>query len=100
MPAAATQLRFKGYRWIATEELAGTYDFLYFELRSTGAVLLETLATYSNADSVGGWTAFDLGAASPHAGETLRINVNATTDFSLNTNFFLDTLTVEALVCL
>jgi hypothetical protein len=67
--------------------------------------VIETLVTYSNVDSVAVWTGFSANAASAHAGETLQLLLKGTNDEDFNpfvtthTNFFIDTLRLEALAC-
>jgi hypothetical protein len=102
VPAGATDLRLRGAFCFETEEVLGAYDFFQIDLRNAGGATAETLILLSNED-VGApeclWEAFELGAASPHAGETLDLVFHATTDASINTNFFVDSLALEALVC-
>jgi hypothetical protein len=101
IPAGATTLRLTGYRSVATQE-TGTYpwDFARVELRSATGAVLETLLTYSNADATTGWQAIQATAQSPHAGTTVRLALHATNDSISNpTDFFFDTLVLEATVC-
>ena len=97
IPASASSLRLRGYRWIASEETGGAYDFLAIQLRSSGGALLESLTTYSNNDTVGSWTPFDLPAGSAHAGQTIQVYLHGTTDVNLNTNFFIDSLSLTCM---
>jgi hypothetical protein len=100
VPANTTTLRLKGQSAIDTAETGGVYDQLYIELYlSSGPTFLESLATWSNLNANGGWTAFTLTAASPHAGQTIDLLVEAITDGISVTSFYLDTLVLEAVVC-
>ena len=100
VPASATALRLRGQIRIATlEVIPVVYDFLAIELRSSSNVLLQTLFTYDDDDANPAWTAFMFSAASAYAGQTVRLYFHATTDSSDITNFFLDSLVLEALVC-
>lgn len=100
VPPDATAFRFTGYRIIGTEEAPGIpYDHLYLRIKSSTGVLLEELAHFTNVDSVASWTSFDYTAGSSYAGQTVRISLQATTDITLNTNFFIDTLGVAVTVC-
>jgi hypothetical protein len=102
IPGDAQGLRLRGKRFIATEESpdGGPFDFWTIELRNAGGgVLLQTLGTYSNNDAAPQWLAFEHVAAATHAGQTVRLLLRGTTDDSLNTNFFIDTLAFEVLRC-
>lgn len=73
------------------------YDYLYVEVRSTSGSLLQTLATYSNLDKAasGAYSlkgAFNLGA---YAGQTVRLQMRATTDSSAPTTFRIDDVSVQ-----
>lgn len=101
VPASATMLRLKGQRIIGTEESGSTpYDFLTFRLRNAGGTPIETLATFSNADAVASWTPFEIYAISSYAGMSLQLHIQATTDIILSTGFLVDSLALEALVCI
>lgn len=101
VPASATRLRLSGYRIIGTEETtAPEYDKLDLELRAPGAAtVLETLAHFGDNNAAGAWTSFQVEATSAHAGEPVDLTVHATTDATLNTNFFIDSLVLEAFAC-
>jgi hypothetical protein len=99
IPASATALRFKGQRWIASEDTAAANDFLTVQIRDGGGTLLEQIGQFSNLQTNGTWTAFDLPAASPHAGQTIQIYLRGTTNATLNTNFFLDSFALEVTYC-
>jgi hypothetical protein len=102
VPADATALRFGGYRCFVTEEITSitVYDSLTVQLRD-GVTPLETLLDYSNLDAAGtcSWSLVELMAASPHAGETITLHFDASTDISNITSFGLDTLSLQALAC-
>lgn len=99
IPAGATNMTVAGYRWFATEETVGTYDFLDITLNTTSDGLLETLASWSNADDVTAWTPFTLVPAGNYAGQTIRFTMRSDTDGTLNTNFFFDTFALRVTVC-
>ena len=100
IPANATALRVKGYKWIATEDAAG-FDFLKIQTRTSAGVVLDELESYSPDESASDtkWVAFDVAAPTAHAGQTIELAFVATTDDSLNTNFFLDTMEVDVTYC-
>ena len=102
VPADATALRVSGVRLIGTADTPSTpFDYLYVRLRNSSGAVIETMATFSNVDEVATWTAFSANAAAAHAGETVQLLVKATNDFfpGTHTNFFVDSLVLEALVC-
>jgi len=101
VPSGATALRLRGQYYIVSQELFPgiPYDFLYIQIRNTSNTVLEALATYDDDDENLGWTAFTHNASTSYAGQTIRLFFNATTDVSEPTNFFIDSLVLEALVC-
>jgi hypothetical protein len=101
IPAGATMLHLKGSYIIGTSEtLPFAYDYVYFRLRDTGGTVLENLGQKTNVDAIGAWTAMDFPAASAHAGATLQVFIEATTDLSNSTGFLLDNMSLEAYVCM
>jgi kumamolisin len=109
VPAGATNLHFKGQRWIKTAELGTTaFDKLSFEILPVSSTTpLESIGgspTYTNATTTTTWTAFDLPLTGNYAGQTVRLRLHATTDDltppqSYPTSFLIDTLVLEATVC-
>ncbi len=102
VPADALALRLRGYACVATEELpgSGVWDILTITLADAGRSALETFGSLTNEDSASScWTMFERNAALSHAGQPRYLHVAAITDAGANTNFFLDSLAVEALVC-
>ena len=99
IPASATAAELRVWRWIATEETSGQYDFMWVEIRSTADTVLEPLAQWSNADDSSGWINIMIPLGSAHAGQTIRVNFRTRADDSLNTNFFLDTIRLMVTVC-
>jgi len=102
VPAAATSLRLRGQRSIATMETTSTFDWdkLTILLQDTSGATLETILKYSNLDANTGWAAFDKTLTTSYAGQTVRLLLRATTDGLSNpTSFFIDGLALEANVC-
>ncbi len=74
------------------------YDRLFVEVRSSSGTLLTTLATFSNLNKVSASNAYTLRGTynlSAYAGQTVRIQFRATTDFSLATTFRIDDVSVQ-----
>jgi hypothetical protein len=96
---AATSPNLNFWLNVTTSETTTTtqFDRIFVEVRSTSGTLLGTLATFSNLN---GGTAgvyvlrgpFNLSA---WAGQTVRIQFRATTDFSLITTFRVDDVSVQ-----
>ncbi|HYF66250.1 MAG TPA: trypsin-like serine protease [Herpetosiphonaceae bacterium] len=91
IPANGT-LRY--YWYMSTQETSGTYDYLRVRLYNTSGTLVATLRTWSNASTKNVWSQDTLSLAS-YAGQTLRIQFDATTDGSLTTSFFVDDVTLQ-----
>jgi hypothetical protein len=100
VPLGTTTLRLTGYRYLATAEGTYPWDFVRLQLRDPTDAVLETLLTYSNADTTTTWQAFQVTAQLPYAGSALRFAIHATTDeWGDYTSFLFDTLALEATVC-
>ena len=98
MPANATAAHLKGYRWIGTTDIPGA-DVLSIQTRSSVGAKLDQLATLSPGSSDTKWIAFDYTLPSAHAGQTIQIAFIGTTDSTLNTNFFIDSLALDVTYC-
>ena len=79
------------YWWYMTTSESGStaYDFLRVRLYTTSGTLITTLRTWSNASGAGLWRQDTISLAS-YAGQTVRVQFTATTDFSLPSAFFVD----------
>jgi subtilisin family serine protease len=84
------------YWWyMSTAESGSTaYDYLRVRLYNSSGALVATLRTWSNASGAGLWRQDSLSLAS-YAGQTLRIQFSATTDFSLQSGFFVDDVAMQ-----
>jgi hypothetical protein len=101
IPAEATELTVTGFVWVETEETgAGDFDVAQLRLATTGGVTVEVLGDWSNQSEDGAWLPFSATLGSAHAGETLRLQLDASTDGSLLTSFLFDTMAVTARACL
>lgn len=103
VPVDASALRLRGSRcWTTTETTMTTpYDLFDLELRATNNTLLETLQAASNLDAAStcSWSFFELPATSAYAGQSIQLVLHATSDGASVTNFYLDTLELQALAC-
>ncbi len=97
VPSGTASLTLSGYRIIGTQESApSVYDVVSIRLETTGGALLEELATWNNTNPNGSWLAFSLPASGNYSGQTIRLRLRATNDDSYVTNFFFDTMTLDA----
>jgi len=105
VPAGADTLRLSLSAWVTTQETTTTqrYDFLNFELTTTGGGALETIVTpIDNLMVHAQWTPFNfqaMGAGAPYAGQTIRFCALGVADPSLPTELRFDTLVLEAVDC-
>lgn len=101
IPANATAATISAWANIDTEEGTGyAYDTLAVTINNatTGAVL-QTIGTLSNVDATGGaWVQSDPYDLLAYKGQTVRLTFTAMTDSSLNTNFFIDDVTLNMTV--
>ena len=70
-------------------------------MRNGAGAVTETLISLSNVDAGATWIPFSATSATAHAGETVQLYLEATTDFwpDTHTNFFVDSLSLEAFAC-
>ncbi|MBZ0238071.1 MAG: hypothetical protein K8M05_37515 [Deltaproteobacteria bacterium] len=100
IPAGATLLTLRGQYAVGTDETGtGVYDTCNVELLTTGGALLQSVMSLSNRTSAAAWTPFQFTFSSPHGGQTVRLNFRSSTDLSLATAFWFDSLALEATVC-
>jgi hypothetical protein len=80
---------------MSTSESGSTaYDYLRVRLYNSSGALVATLRTFSNASGAGVWRQDSVSLAS-YAGQSLRVQFSATTDFSLQTSFFVDDVALQ-----
>ncbi|MBL4633742.1 MAG: hypothetical protein JKY56_07710 [Kofleriaceae bacterium] len=101
VPIDATPIVFAGKIRIATEETSSIpYDQLKLEILDSGTdVVLEQILIWSNDDANSAWETFSGTSVGNYAGQTIRVRFISTTDTSLNTSFFLDTLSASTTSC-
>jgi hypothetical protein len=103
VPPEATDLKVRVAFRVDTEETAtSAFDNTFLEIVSTenGAVL-EELANVNNADDTDDEFVVtdDIPLAGDYAGQTIRFQLRTTTDATLDTDFFFDSLVLEATAC-
>ncbi|HKE15309.1 MAG TPA: hypothetical protein VKB80_10610, partial [Kofleriaceae bacterium] len=72
----------------------------FIEIASTGGTVIEQLAEFNNLDDTQDqYIRFDIPVASDVAGQTVRLQLRTTADLSLDTHFFFDSLSLDAVTC-
>ena len=104
VPARVAGLRVSGTVCVASQEVnTGTFDQMLLTIHdaATQAQLEPALKAWTNDDKTSpcAFATFTAEAASGHGGESLIVVFGSTNDRSKNTNFFLDSVKVEAAVC-
>jgi hypothetical protein len=102
VPPEAADLRLTGAFRVDTEEtVESAFDNTFLEIVSTeDGTVLEELANFNNVDDTGDeFVTFDVPLAGDYAGQTVRFQLRTTTDVSLDTDFFIDSLVLEATAC-
>jgi hypothetical protein len=97
VPAGATNLNITGQRWFESAD-SGTFDLAAVEIWNTSDTYLQTVVGWDADDVTAAWTAFS-GAVNNYAGQTIRVVLISANDFSLNTNWFFDSVAFNATVC-
>ena len=104
IPEGAVSLTVTGYRWITTEELGPVaLDAMTVELWEDAvspAGLIGQFVSFGNDDASSEWVPFSGSVdVSGEGGRTVELDLWAETDLSLITEFFVDSLSLSALVC-
>lgn len=101
LPADATGLRLRGVVRVDTAETSKlAFDNAFIEVQDDEGQLLEELARLSNLDdSADQYAPLEGRANGSYGGQTVRLAFRITTDASLITHFFFDTLVLEVGTC-
>lgn len=98
VPAGATGLSISGQRWFESSDF-GNYDQSAVEIWNTSNTFLQSVALWNADDVTTAWTAFSA-ATNNYAGQTVRVVLISSNDWIDNTNFFYDSVSFNATVCL
>ncbi len=101
VPASATSIEITGQRWFASEDTSGA-DFARLNLRAPGGAVLEMFTGpggWTSTDETTTWQAFAFSPTGSYAGQTIRLELFARVNDSLNSSFFFDSIEVTATVC-
>jgi hypothetical protein len=102
LPADTNDIRLLGSLRIDTAETSTTtaFDEAFIELQSPTGELLERLSDFSNLDdTTDAYGRFDRQVAGNFPGQTVRVEVRVTTDVSLITHFFFDSMVMQVSTC-
>ena len=85
------------YWWYLTTQESGStvYDRLRARVLSSSGAVLATVRTWSNASGAGLWRQ-DTVSLAAYAGQSVRLEFNATTDYSLPSSFFVDDVSLTS----
>ena len=94
VPANSSNPQLSFYYLIGTQETAAANDNLFVRIYdSTGATIISELGKYSNLNASTDWIKASLNVTNL-AGKSFLVCFDATTNGSLNTNFFIDDVTL------
>lgn len=100
VPAGATGIVITGYYDVRTGETGTTqYDKASIALTTTGGAVLEQVQAFSNAAPTTAWTSINHPVTANIAGQTVRVRLTSSNDFTNATSFYFDTLALTATVC-
>ncbi|HEY0254016.1 MAG TPA: hypothetical protein VGC41_20950 [Kofleriaceae bacterium] len=104
VPAGTTALTLTGYYEVGTQESSGTstaFDTSSISLvKPAGETAIETGLAVSNVSHNTAYAPFTHSfAVAGVAGTTVRVKLTSSNDYSNNTNFFYDTLSLQATYC-
>ncbi|MBL9016981.1 MAG: hypothetical protein JNL83_22520 [Myxococcales bacterium] len=100
VPASATNIVITGFYDVRTGETGTTqYDTASFAITSTGGAVLQQVQALSNAAPTTAWTAINVPVTANIAGQTVRLRLASSNDFTAATSFYFDTLALTATVC-
>ncbi|MEO8553009.1 MAG: hypothetical protein ABI678_23715, partial [Kofleriaceae bacterium] len=68
-------------------------------LRNTANALIENAASFTNTGPTTAWTTFQHSFTNVSAGQTVRLYFTSTSDSTLATSFYFDTLSLVATHC-
>jgi len=100
IPAGATSITLTFYYAIFTQENAsGEFDTMDAYTYDPVNNIYTAVATFSNATPASTWTRFSTSLPTSLAGQTFQVGFLATTDATKNTNFFVDSVSLDVVAC-
>lgn len=102
IPPGTTGLALRGvFRSRTDETAADARDTLVLTLRDASGAVLEELGRFSNLDAANaaGWQPFAFVPTASRAGQSIRLVLASANDAAAPTDFFVDSLVLEATAC-
>lgn len=101
IPAGTTQLTFTGYYAVGTQETTttATYDTGSIGFTQTSGTPIVTLNSFSNLTPTTQWVLITYTFPQNMSGQTIRLRMTSSNDFSNVTNFFFDSFALDATHC-
>ncbi len=100
IPAGTTQLVLTGYYEVrSAESSTGTYDTASIAATQTSGTPIVTINSFSNRTPTTTWTAINHTFTQNLSGQTIRLRMTSSNDFSNATSFYFDSLSLSATHC-
>lgn len=101
IPANTTELVLTGYYLVATQETTTTsaFDTASLAITKTDGTQIQSVYSFSNLTLFGTWTAFSYTVPQNLSGQTIRLRMTSSNDDSFVTNFYFDSLALNATHC-
>ncbi|MBL9018117.1 MAG: hypothetical protein JNL83_28280 [Myxococcales bacterium] len=102
VPAGTTQLTLAYYVAVATGESASdtnVYDTASVAVTQTNGTVIAAVASYSNRTPLATWTQVTFNVPQNLSGQTVRLRLTSSNDFSLATSFWFDSFNLTATHC-
>jgi hypothetical protein len=101
IPAGVSSISLTFYYAIFTAEntSSGAFDMLDVYTYTVADGTFSPVATFSNLNATTTWQRFSITLPSSLAGQKVEIGFQATTDLTKNTNFFIDTVSLDVAGC-
>jgi len=102
VPAGTTQLVLTGYYNVGSDETttSAVYDTAFLALAQTNGTVIATAVSLTNLGGTSDtWVPFSYTVPTNLSGQTVRVRMTSTNDFSNATSFLFDTLSLKATHC-
>ena len=100
IPAGATSLTYTFYYFVATQETESyPYDVMDAYIYDPTTAQVSVITELSNATPTSAWVLFSVQLPLSLAGLSREFGFAAVTDYDLNTNFFIDSVSLTAAAC-
>jgi hypothetical protein len=99
VPADGGVIDVSGYYRISNQSGVDSGDVASLEIVNTSGAVLETLQTWTGDPAVTTWTTFSVQSSSSYGGQTVRVQMRATTNANKINSFRFDTLSATVQSC-